>query len=243
MNVYEKYSDLIPFGDSIYYINGEWMDTVFKRRMTVIRLNNGNLVIHNAFRMHDQDLNKLNQLGKVSYILVPNSIHFSDADFFSKKYPDAKVLVPIACKNKMSKKLKVDGCYDTDWTLTNEIVCIPFMNNMIHEHAFIHLKSKTLILTDMLFNIKSSDFPTNTFSQKFEKYLLGTKNDILDKAVPSNLTKLVVSRNKSGLRKTLNEIIKYDFDKIIINHGEVISNNGKNILIDGYKYRYGENII
>ena len=51
----------------------------------------------------------LDALGRVSIILVPNSVHRLDAGFYKKRYPDARVVAPAAARAKVEDVIAVDA--------------------------------------------------------------------------------------------------------------------------------------
>ncbi len=238
MSEIQFYSQINKLNEYIYYIDGEWYDSPLKRRMTILKLENGNLIIHNAIRLKDEDYAKINDLGNVDAIVVPNTIHCSEAKYFVEKYPNAKVYLPnklfISKKNRFHNSINLNS----SWPYDHEIKKVTFKNNLVDESVFIHVKAKTLVVTDMLFNMKSE-----AFKNKFELFIFKYINDMLDKAVPSRLIKYFAQRDKKTLKQNLSEINQFNFNSVIMNHGDVILQNGKQIFNNGYRYRYGENII
>ena len=55
----EIYEPLRQVGKDIYCVDGEWEKTAFKRRMTVVKLSSGDLVLHSPIRMYEADLEAL----------------------------------------------------------------------------------------------------------------------------------------------------------------------------------------
>ena len=88
---------LYPHGDLESPIGGVWMVTgrsafPLYRRMTVWKLPDGTLLAHSVIAMDDARMAALDALGRLSIILVPNSIHRLDAGFY-KKHPGRDVAV------------------------------------------------------------------------------------------------------------------------------------------------------
>lgn len=230
---FQEYGPIRAVGENIYCVDGEWYDSPLKRRMTIIRLG-GSLVLHSAIRMKPVDLAKLDALGKVSVIVIPNIIHFSDAPFYKRIYPEAQVYVPQKLVKKSEKKLKVTGSLEGAWPYNDELLCISFTKTFLSESAFIHRESKTLILTDMAFNVKAEDF-----KNPIEKLILGQWNGILDQFGPSRLCRYVAASNKHAVREGLRQIKAEDFHSVIVSHGAIVTENAKSRFIDSYNRRYG----
>lgn len=54
--VVQPYQPIQKLEDSLFCVDGEWYDTAFKRRMTILRLKDGSLMIHSAIRLKEEDL-------------------------------------------------------------------------------------------------------------------------------------------------------------------------------------------
>jgi hypothetical protein len=59
--------------------------------------------------MSDAGMAKLDALGRVSIILVPNGGHRLDARFYKQRYTDARVVAPAAARAKVEAVVKVDA--------------------------------------------------------------------------------------------------------------------------------------
>ncbi len=230
----EKYEPLREISKNLYCVDSDWQQTAFRRRMTVVRLSDNSLVIHSAVQMNSGDLDALDKLGTVTTIVVPNIFHDSEALFYAARYPKAKVFVPKKILYKCSESMTVAGILEKDWPHQSELPIVNFAKNFAAESAFIHLESRTLILTDMAMNLSSADFKNS-----IEKTVFGKWNGILDFFGPSRITKYVVARDRESLKQAFAAINAFDFDRVIVSHGSIVETNGKQRLIDGYAERFG----
>jgi hypothetical protein len=83
-----------------------------QRRMTIARLADGRLIVHNAIALDPNEMSELDAFGDVAAILVPNGFHRQDARIWKDRYPAAKVYAPRAAMAKVGKLVPVDGDYD-----------------------------------------------------------------------------------------------------------------------------------
>jgi glyoxylase-like metal-dependent hydrolase (beta-lactamase superfamily II) len=92
----------------------------------------------------------------------------------------------------------------------------------VQEFAVFHRASRTLIVGDLLFN-----FPENaTWWTKFAaRWLLR-----LDRLVGMSLVFRSMIQDKPAFRRSLDEIFAWDFDRVIVGHGEVVERGGKQLL-------------
>jgi hypothetical protein len=99
-------------GDNAWSVEGSMPNPSIRRRMTVARLGNGGLVIHNAIALDDASMKELEAFGEPAYLLVPNGFHRQDAFIFKQRYPKLRVLCPRAATKKVRDVVSVDGSYD-----------------------------------------------------------------------------------------------------------------------------------
>src|ERR1700690_2466986 len=105
----QSYGLLKHEGAGLWVRDGEWYETAFRRRMTVLALSNGHLIVHNAFILKDEDLAGLKALGKIAALIMPNSLHGTEVSWMAERLPEAKIFVPAANRTKAQKLHRVDG--------------------------------------------------------------------------------------------------------------------------------------
>lgn len=82
------------------------------RNMVVVRLPDG-LLVHSCVCLREPEMDRLDSLGKVRWLLVPNEGHRSDIKRFKRRYPDARVIAPRAAVPKVEEVHRVDAsCED-----------------------------------------------------------------------------------------------------------------------------------
>ncbi len=109
--IVHTHGELRPLQDNLYHVEGALPGMKLRRCMCVARLASGGLVIHNAVALNDEGMAKLDALGEVEYIVVPNGFHRLDSLNFRKRYPTAKLLCPDGSRKKIEEVVKVDGGY------------------------------------------------------------------------------------------------------------------------------------
>lgn len=106
-----KHGPIEKLSNNLWSVEG-WMPKGNQRRMTIARLNDGRLIVHNAMALGPEEMKELDQFGKVAAILVPNGFHRQDSFIWKQRYPDAKVYAPKKAIGKVSQIVPVDGDYD-----------------------------------------------------------------------------------------------------------------------------------
>jgi hypothetical protein len=226
-----KYQPIVEVGPDLYCVDGEWEDTLFKRRMTIFRLSSGNLVIHSAIHLSDGDFEKLDALGKVTWIVVPNRFHLSDAPVYAERYPDAKV---ISCKpaiKHLQPLCHVHGLLPDDWPapVRKEIDIMELSGmRILGECVFIHHPSKTLVVTDLIFNMGGDHKGVSKIFLKL--------NQIFNRPSLSRIGRLVFVQNKKAFLDSIEKMMNWDFEQIVMSHGNIIYTHGKEAMKEALKH-------
>lgn len=198
-------------------------------RMTVIRLTNGDLFIHSPVTFSEKTRMELKALGAVRYVVSPNSLHhlfmgeymdhYMMAEFYAspgldKKRPDLKF------HHHLKDKPEPGWIDDLDQTI--------FLGHYnIREVVFFHRLSKTLILADLIMYFCEDSAPLT----KIIAQLIG----VYQRPVPPIDFRLSISE-KFLARQSIKRILEWDFNKIILSHGQIITENGKEIFKEAFSW-------
>ncbi len=206
----------------------------FNARMTIIRLSNGNLLIHSPCLIDKATKRMIEKLGKVEFIVAPGSYHYFYVSSAQNAFPDAETLI---CPGIETKKPELNF----DWFLGDrpdrrlqddfEQVLVRG-NRCIWEVAFYHKISKTLILVDLIENItdQTEDVNTNWILKLWWKVILRMWNN--PKPAPEYQLGWF---NKKAAASSLKQILNWDFERIIIAHGDLIEKNAKAVALKAWQ--------
>lgn len=201
-------------------------------RMTIIKLDNGELIIHDPCKIDESTKHEIDAIGRVKYIIAPGYFHHLFVTDFQQQYPDAETfLCPGLERKRPDIKFEwiLGNKPDHRWDGVIEQVVVQGPK-IIWEVAFVHKPSKTLILVDILENI-GDDFqhPTGIYLQFWWKVVFRMWNK--PKAAPEYQ---VAWGKKEIVKKSLNKIISWDADRIILAHGELIEKDVKTTLTSAW---------
>jgi hypothetical protein len=148
--------------------------------------------------------------------------------FYDQYFKTELYIVPGLRKKRNDLSFAKDLSEETDYPWSNEIkqhhvMGIPRLEEVVFYHPF----SKTLILTDLAFYI-TPDKPL--FTRLFFRL-----NSAYDKFGPSRIFKNFILKDKSKFKKSVDNILEWDFERIIISHGKLIEKDGKNEFADAFK--------
>lgn len=95
--------------ENLWEVSGNLPNMPMNRRMTLVRLADGSIVVHNAICMNEAEQAEIDAWGTVRYIIVPSGFHRIDAPRYAARYPDAKVVCPAPAKRAVESRVRVDG--------------------------------------------------------------------------------------------------------------------------------------
>ena len=202
-------------------------------RMTLVRLEDGKLWVHSPCKPNAQLKSEIDRLGEVTYIIAPGTFHHLYISNFQSCYPDAETFLCPGLENKRSD-LRFDWILgnhpDPRWGSEFDQIVIQG-TRIISEVAFVHQNSGTLILVDLLENIGDDYTHEAGLLLKFWwKAVFHMWNN--PKAAPEYQ---VGWGDKEVVRKGLEKILSWDFDRIILSHGNLIESNAKAILVKAWE--------
>lgn len=198
-------------------------------RMTVLRLADGGLLLHSPTQLDDETRIGLDQLGPVRYVVAPNSVHHLFVQPYQDQYHDAEFwTVPEVVEKNPSLRsphLLTEGT-PVNWALELHTETIAGASKF-HEVVFFHKPSQTLIVTDLLFNLKP---PPGIFKWALYKFM-----KISSPVGVSRYGRLTFG-NGSEFKTAIHKILEWDIERIIMCHGEIVDENAKEALRAGFQY-------
>ncbi len=78
------------------------------RRMTVVRLKSGELVVFSAIALREPDMAELETIGRPAFLVVPSLRHRLDAPGYARRYPQMTVVAPRAGVEKIGEVVRID---------------------------------------------------------------------------------------------------------------------------------------
>jgi len=198
-------------------------------RMSVVRLRSGQLLLHSPIRVTPELVREVTALGRVAYLVAPNRLHHLFVGEWKHACPEAAIHVAPGLDRKRPD-LQIAGVLadapHAGWADAVDQVILrgcPFMNEVV----FFHRSSSTLLAADLAFNIGSSS-PRLT---RLAFRLGGTYSRLS----PTLLERLLV-RDRAAFRRSLEQVLAWPFERVVVAHGEVSETGGRESLVDGYSW-------
>ncbi|HIG72665.1 MAG TPA: DUF4336 domain-containing protein [Myxococcales bacterium] len=198
-------------------------------RMTVVRMPDDRLLLHSPISASEELVREVQALGTVEYLVAPNKLHHLYVGEWQRVCPDAETYVAPGLETKRAD-LSITGVLTNEpeagWKGELDQVLVGGFQ-FANEVAFFHRASATLIATDLAFNFGANSPPlTRAFIR-----LAGSYGEV----GPSLLERLLV-RDRPAFRKSLERILEWPFERVVVAHGDVSESGGRAELIRGYSW-------
>jgi len=198
-------------------------------RMTVVRLPGPKLLVHSPIAARPDLVREVKALGPVAYLVAPNRLHHLFVGEWQRACPDASIYVAPGLDTKRAD-LPIAGVLadepEPGWKGVVDQVLLrgfPFANEVV----FFHRPSATLIATDLAFNVGKSSPPLTRLAIR----LTGGYGRLS----PTLLERLLV-RDRTAFRHALERILEWPFERVVVAHGEVCEEGGREELMRGYSW-------
>ena len=102
---------LTAVDDKVWTVTGTLHMPVgdFERRMCVVRLRDGRLVIWSAIALDESEMARLEAFGRPAWLVVPGDDHRMDAKIWLQRYPHLDVAAPAGARDKVLEVVPVDS--------------------------------------------------------------------------------------------------------------------------------------
>lgn len=214
-------SKLVKIAEGIHCVESEIKmpgGVRMNTRMTVVRLVNGKLLVHSPISLDDELAKAVDALGEVAYVVAPNRMHHLFFGPCAERYRHAKTFGPPGLAEKMPG-LRIDSVLrdeaPDEWAFEIEQVVVHGAPKM-SEVVLYHKPTKTLIVSDLFFNIVH---PAN-FATKVLLTFMGTRGKLARSRGWS-----MVMEDKSVFESSVHKVLAFDFDTLIMAHGDVVTKN------------------
>ncbi len=196
-------------------------------RMTVVRLPNGDLVLHSPIALTEARRSEVEALGRVAFLIAPNKLHHLFVGDWQRAFPEAEVWVAPGLEEKRSD-LEVRGVLgdapEPAWAEVLDQIALEGFS-FANEVVFFHRPSGTLILTDIAFNVGPEGAPLTRLFFKL--------NRVYGRLSPTVLEKILI-RDRAAFRAGLERALDWPFERVIVSHGAVKEKGGRAELERGY---------
>ncbi|HTQ03064.1 MAG TPA: DUF4336 domain-containing protein [Polyangiaceae bacterium] len=195
----------------------------FNARMTVVKLRNGELLLHSPCAFDAALVAEVAALGHVAAIIAPGNFHWLHVGSCQQAFPDAVTYVCPGVE-KRAKGLAFDFVLGDEapplWA--GELSHVVLQGTRVmREVAFFHHASRSLVLVDLVENFTAATPGTNSLLR-----LLFRALGMWNRPSPAPEYRLAWG-DKARVRECLERILAWDFERVILSHGDVITRDAK----------------
>ena len=187
------------------------------RRMTVVRLGDGRLVIFSAIALDEDEMRVLEDFGVPAFLIVPNAHHRMDAKVWKERYPALQVVAPAGARATVEKAVRVDATEADFGDLSVVLSAVPGTRGREAALEVTGRDGKTLVLNDIVGNIRSTS-----------GRLMGFAGDEPHIPIP---VKAAIVDDKAALREQLLQWAALSsLKRILVSHGSTIEDDPRGAL-------------
>jgi hypothetical protein len=187
------------------------------RRMAVVRLSGGGLLVHSPAPLDDRLRAELDDLGPVRFVVPASLLHgHLYMEQYAAAYPDVRLFAApgLARRRKdLEFEGELGGEPDPSWSADLDQTTFDG-HRFITEVVFRHRASGTLIVGDVVWNVTPAMSVTG-------RLWAGWRQGVR----PTPAFRLGI-RDRAAARASRDRILAWDFDRILIGHGEMVESGG-----------------
>jgi hypothetical protein len=197
-------------------------------RMTVVRLDDGSLLLHSPVALTKELHAELDALGPIRHVVAPNLHHH----LYLADYRDLEGVRIYAAPGLEKKKrgLRFDEVLSdrapAAWRDQIDPLCFrgaPFMGEVV----FFHRRSGSLMLADLCFNfVEHPQWLTRTWLR-----LMGA----LGRFGPPRHVRWLL-RDKAAARRSVETMLAWDIRRVIVSHGVVLQQSARRVLRESFAF-------
>lgn len=187
-------------------------------RMTVVRLEQNGLFIHSPVQLTPGLRAALKRLGRVQYVICPNRFHHVFAGEYAAAFADAQLYAAPGLARKR-RDLPFAGELDAagPWSGSISQVLIEG-GRLFNEVVFYHPASRTLLVTDLVMNVGAeSPFALRLWARLNGRY--GRLGSVIELRL--------AFRDRAAARKSVAQVMTWEFERIVPAHGQVVDHDVK----------------
>jgi hypothetical protein len=196
-------------------------------RMTIVRLKDG-LFVHCPAPLSPAMRAEVDALGPVKALVASSLFHHLGVQSWIDAYPQAVV---CACPGLEKKRRDVrwdrvlGDTPEPEWA--GEVDQVFFgARTMENEVVFCHPGSRTMICADIVFNL--ARHPSRL--TRLVAFMMAQREP------GATWLEHVMMRDRKAAREQIDRMLAWDFDRIVLSHGPIVPNGGREVLRRAYAW-------
>ncbi len=222
----EPHGAIEALDDGLWTVAGEISMPLghFPRRMTVVRLADGQLVVWSAIPLDEASMQQLEAEGSIGYIVVPGVSHRLDVRPWKQRYPRARIVCAPGAREAVSEAVAVDATEDPFADASVHLLTVPGVDG---KEAALQVRrggGTTLVINDLIANVQHP----HGLGAKVMARLMGF--GVKEPEMPWVGEKMFV-KDKGALALALRGwAAEPGLRRIVVSHGDVIDDDPAGVL-------------
>ncbi|BFZ56702.1 hypothetical protein PYCC9005_003750 [Savitreella phatthalungensis] len=215
-------------------------------RATAVKLRDNSLLIFSPVAWSEEVESALEKLSgskptRVSYLVAPDREHYLQLRDYSQRFPEAKLIgvkeLPEKLPGVTWHKVYGEAKYDNvEPGFADEFDVAYVSGHLNHELVLLHKASRTLIEADLLFNLPATEqYEGVSSSAGILGWLSPFRHLKADSGSHRWFNANMAAKDKPAFKREIQEIARWQFDRIVPCHGEVIETNAKETFNSAFK--------
>lgn len=189
-------------------------------RTPVVRLSHGVVMMSPG---PNCDFSPCSQFGTITDIVAPTTFHHLGVQKAVQAFPSARLWGVAGFADKRPDIPWNQTLTGATWPYHDELPLIELQGlPKINEVVFFHRKSKSLLVSDLCFNmVNARGFGAWLILNLFGTYRRFSSSRLFLKFV----------QDRAAFEQSLTQLFDFDFDRIIMSHGEIVASGGREKLL------------
>lgn len=196
----------------------------FPRRMTVVGLAGKRTAIFSAIALPEPQMARIEEIGRPAFLIVPNPGHRHDAAIWKERYPDIVVVAPPGARKAVGEMVPVDDSEGAFGDAGVDFVVVPGTKEQESALLVRRPGGTTLILNDLIANVRHP----HGLGAKIMARLFGF--GVHGPRIPRPIASKLIVGPKPLARQLRDWAALPDLKRIIVSHGEMITENPAGVL-------------
>ena len=181
----------------------------FGRNVTLLRLNDGRVVIHSTAPFSEKDVAAIRAFGVPAWLVDANLLHETFAKEGSAALPGVSYLAPNGFAEISGVATQSLDAPPPDWA--REIQVLKLEGTRKNEHVFFHVRSRTLVVADLFFSFPAA---IDGWGRFFARRIMGLPPSLFG---VSRFFRMLVN-DKDAFQRSIRTMLAWDFDRVVVAH-------------------------
>lgn len=185
-------------------------------RALLVELPGGGVLVWSPVPLDDALREFVRARGGARFLVAPNSFHYLGLAEWKREFPDASVWLAPGLSARRPELPPGAELLDAARTPFSAVLphCALAAGSGVSEVAFLHARSRTLVLVDAAFNLEQLPRAIDRASAR----LLG----VWRRFGPTPTAKRIILRDRAAVVAWLEKLCKWEFSRIVMAHGDVL---------------------